>query len=144
MSQPDRRYLAIAAATSTLMLAGCAPGQTFGPPCPQVDYDVVLEVTIDSEKTVEGVGICDEIACTTDPDIPAGSDVAGVQVYEPLDENTWRFSLIVWMPKVAGFVAIVDGEEVDLGNQQLTISFEPIHGQHCGEIPSYEPITLQL
>lgn len=135
--------LATAGAASVMALAGCAPGQMFGGNCPEVDYDVILHVTVESSRDIDDVGICDEIACSTDKEIPAASGVNGIYEYGETD-GTWAFSIINWMPESAGFVAFVDGEEFELGDYDLVYEEELIAGPYCGSIPAVEPLVVQL
>ncbi|WP_293694531.1 hypothetical protein [uncultured Agrococcus sp.] len=143
MTTRTRPLTAVVAVAATLALAGCVPGQLTEPDCPLVDYDVVISVTIESELEIDDVGICDDDECTTDDDIAEGSDVDSV--YPAHSEGTtWNFSIIRWMPESARFVALVDGEELDLGWHDLEITHTPIvEGEDCGSIPSYEPLTIR-
>ena len=138
--------LALGGASALIALTGCAPGQPLGPDCPMVDFDVLISVTVETDKELEAVGICDEIACTTDAEIPESSEVSGVYAYEQHDDtSTWNFSVIRWMPQTFGLVAVVDGEEIDLGQHEADIEYHDIvEGADCGSIPEYAPVTVEL
>lgn len=144
MSSLRKPMLALASASALLALSGCSGG-LLQPPCPQVDFDVVIAVTVETDKDVESVGICDEVACTTDDEIPESSEVSDVYAYEDhADDDTWNFSVIRWMPQEFGMVALVDGETVDLGQHDADIEYHDIQGENCGSIPEYAPVTVEL
>ena len=138
--------MTLATASALVALTGCAPGQPLGPPCPMVDFDIVITVNLITDEDVEAVGLCDEIACSTDDDIPEDSRASDVHLREYASEapNTWSFSTIPWVPHEFGVVAIVDGEEVDLGTQKPEITYHEIDGPHCGSIPEHAPVTIEL
>lgn len=144
MNRRRRTAASLLCAASLFALAGCGYGQPFGPDCPLFDHDVILTVTVLSERTIDDVGICDESACSTDDDIPEGSNALQVHQYHVVGEDEWSFSVIGWMPEAAGFVAIVDGEEVDLGWHELEQGIEYPFGERCGSIASYEPLTFKI
>ena len=137
--------LTLATASALVALTGCMSSTPTEPKCPQVDYDVTVEITVVTDKDVEAVGICDEIACSTDDVIPEESEVGDLYMFKSGEEGTWAFSVIRWMPEQFGLVAIVDGEEVDLGTHEADITYHPIsEDQDCGDIPEYAPITVEL
>ena len=118
-------FMTLATASALVVLTGCASG-TSEPLCPQVDYDVIVAVTVETDKDVEAIGICDEIACSTDEEIPAESEVSDLYMFKQGEENTWSFSVIRWMPEAVRLVAIVDGEKIDLGTHEADITYHPI------------------
>lgn len=137
-------FMTLATASAFIALTGCASG-TPEPLCPQVDYDVIVAVTVETDKDVEAIGICDEIACSTDEEIPAESAVGDLYMFKQGEENIWSFSVIRWMPEQFGLVAIVDGEELDLGTHEADITYHPIsEDESCGDIPEYAPVTVEL
>lgn len=136
--------MTLATASALIALTGCESG-TPEPLCPQVDFDVIVAVTVETDKDVEAIGICDEIACSTDEEIPAESAVGDLYMFKQGEENIWSFSVIRWMPQEFGLVAIVDGEELDLGTFEADITYHPIkEGEDCGSIPEYAPVTVEL
>ncbi|MGO1875012.1 hypothetical protein [Agrococcus casei] len=137
-------FLTLATASTLVALTGCASG-TSEPTCPLVDFDVIVAVTVETDKHVEAIGICDEIACSTDEEIPAASEVGDLYTFKQGEGSTWSFSVIRWMPEEFRLVAIVDGEKIDLGTFEADITYHPIkEGEDCGDIPEYAPITVEV
>lgn len=137
-----RTAVLVTGTASMLALTGCAQGQALGPPCPVFDYDVFIHVDIATELEVYAVGICDEYSCSTDESIDSRSWAGDLS--ERYSDGVWEWAVTSWMPDTVGFVAIVAGEEIDLGVHDLEQAIDYPAGPDCGGIPYYERLTLEL
>lgn len=110
--------------------------------CPLVDFVHSLEVTVETDLVIDELGVCDEHSCSTDESLDQNTEVGVVSASQKPD-GTWSLNLRYWMPDTVGFVAVVAGEEIDLGEHDIVWDSEPVAGEHCGSIPVSRPLTIQ-
>ena len=138
-------FMTLATASAFIALTGCASG-TSEPTCPQVDFDVIVAVTVETDKDVEAIGICDEIACSTDEEIPAASEVGDLYMFKQGEENTWSFSVIRWMPEAiqVSSRSLMARSSISEPSRPTSRTTPSRRVRDCGDIPEYAPITVEL
>lgn len=136
-----RDFTACAALLLAFGTAGCATQQV--QTCSEITFEALVNVTIETELDIDDVGICDEFSCSTDAEVDPESHVYGVGATQS-GALTWEFAVMPWTPESAGFVAIMDGEEIDLGEHEIEWSLHYPEGPDCQGIPVTEPLIIEL